>query len=186
GRPGEPAHVSVDRRRRRMRVAYLLESTDIWGGVQVVLRQAEALARRGHRVAVVSPDPEPRWFPLSRARFERSPFRSSRELAEADVRVATFWRTVEPALEGSKGPVFHLCQGYEGEIAHYRPELPEVERVYRLPTRKLAISATQAARLEKLGFGPATDVGQAFSPEGYFPGPVRPVADPPVVLVVGP
>lgn len=169
-----------------MKIAYLLESTDIYGGVQVVLRQAEALARRGHRVAVVSPDPPPGWFPLSRARFERASFRGSRELAEADVRVATFFRTVEPALEGARGPVFHLCQGYEGEIAHYRRELTEIERIYRLPARKLAISATQAARLDALGFGPATDVGQAFDPEGYFPGPARPPADPPVVLVVGP
>ncbi len=169
-----------------MRIAYLLESTDLYGGVQVVLRQAEALARRGHRVAVVSPDREPAWFPLARARFERSSFRESRELAEADVRVATFWRTVEPALEGARGPVFHLCQGYEGEIAHYRDEVAEVERIYRLPTRKLAISATQAARLDGLGFGPATDVGQAFSAEGYFPAPPRLAADPPIVLVVGP
>jgi glycosyltransferase involved in cell wall biosynthesis len=169
-----------------MRIAYLLESTDIYGGVQVALRQAEALARRGHRVAVVSPDAAPRWFPLSRARFERSSFRGSRELADADVRVATFWRTVEPALEGARGPVFHLCQGYEGEIGHYRGELAEIERVYRLPARKLAVSAVQAARLETLGFGPATDVGQAFDAAGFFPGPVRPPADPPVVLVVGP
>lgn len=169
-----------------MKIAYLLESTDIYGGVQVVLRQAEALARRGHRVSVVSPDPPPRWFPLSRARFERSAFRDSRELAEAEVRVATFFRTVEPALEGASGPVFHLCQGYEGEIAHYAGELAEVERIYRLATRKLAVSATQAARLDRLGFGPATDVGQAFDAEGYFPGPERPSADPPVVLVVGP
>jgi glycosyltransferase involved in cell wall biosynthesis len=169
-----------------MKIAYLLESTDLYGGVQVALRQARALARRGHHVAVVSPDPVPRWFPLSPARFERSAFGHSRELAGAEVRVATFFRTVEPALEGARGPVFHLCQGYEGEIAHYRSELPEIERIYRLPARKLAISATQAARLESLGFGPATDVGQAFAPEGYFPGPPRPPADPPVVLVVGP
>jgi glycosyltransferase involved in cell wall biosynthesis len=169
-----------------MKIAYLLESTDIYGGVQVVLRQAEALARRGHRVSVVSPDPPPRWFPLSRARFERSAFRDSRELGQADVRVATFFRTVEPALEGASGPVFHLCQGYEGEIEHYRAAFAEVERIYRLPTRKLAISSTQAARLERLGFGPATDVGQAFDAEGYFPGAPRPPAEPPIVLIVGP
>ena len=169
-----------------MKIAYLLESTEIFGGVQIVLRQAEALARRGHRVTVVSPEPAPRWFPLSRARFERSSYRDSQALDEAEVRVATFWTSVPPALEGARGPVFHLCQGYEGEIAHYRDVRDAIERIYRAPTHKLAISATLAARLAMLGFGPAQDVGQAFDAAGFFPGPVRPAADPPVVLVVGP
>lgn len=169
-----------------MRIAYLLESTEIFGGVQIVLRQAEALARRGHRVTVVAPGPAPDWFPLARARFERSSYRDSPALGEAEVRVATFWTTVPPALEAARGPVFHLCQGYEGEIAHYRDVRGEIERIYRAPTHKLAISATLAARLEMLGFGPAQDVGQAFDAAGFFPGPARPAADPPVVLVVGP
>ncbi|MEP6768864.1 MAG: glycosyltransferase family 4 protein [Acidobacteriota bacterium] len=169
-----------------MRVAYLLESTELFGGVQIVLRQAEALARRGHRVAVVSPQPPPSWFPLVRARFERSSFRDSRELAEADVRVATFWKTVPPGLEGARGPVFHLCQGFEGEITFYRDVWSEIERIYRAPTHKLAISSTLAARLEGLGFGPVTNVGQAFDGTGFFPDPPRPIADPPAVLVVGP
>lgn len=169
-----------------MRIAYLLESADLFGGVQIVLRQAEALSRRGHRVAVVCPQPPPDWFPLLRTRFEHSSFRDSRELAESDVRVATFWKTVPPALEGAKGPVFHLCQGYEGEITFYRDVWPGIEEIYRLPTRKLAISATLAARLTALGFGPVTDVGQAFDATGFFPGPPREPAQPPAFLVVGP
>lgn len=169
-----------------MKIAYLLESTEIYGGVQIVLRQAEALARRGHRVTVVSAGSAPDWFPLSRARFERSAYQDSAALREADARVATFWTTVPAALAGARGPVFHLCQGYEGEIAYYRDVRDEIERVYRAPTHKLAISATLAARLDALGFGPATDVGQAFDATGFFPGPARPAGDPPVVLVVGP
>jgi len=100
-----------------MNIAYLLESTGLFGGVKVVLQQADALARRGHRVTVVSPEPAPEWFRLARARFERSAFRDSAGFAEADVRVATFYRTVPVALENARGPVFHLSQGYEGEIA---------------------------------------------------------------------
>jgi glycosyltransferase involved in cell wall biosynthesis len=169
-----------------MKVAYLLASTEVSGGVQVVLRQAEALARRGHRVAVVSPEAAPDWFVLSRARFERSSFRASRELADADVRVATFWTTAAAAVAGAHGPVFHLCQGYEGSFDFYRERWPEIDAAYRLPTRKLAISATVAALLERRGYGPAFDVGQAFDARPFFPGPPRPVSTPPVVLVVGP
>ena len=169
-----------------MRIAYLLESTEVSGGVRVALLQAEALARRGHRVAVVSPSPEPRWFVLSRSRFERSSFAESRELAAADVRVATFWTTAAPAMAGARGPVFHLSQGYEASFSFYAGHRAEIEAAYRLPTRKLAVSAALAARLEDAGHGPVENVGQAFDPDGFFPADERPPGDPPFVLVVGP
>src|SRR5262249_19885419 len=170
-----------------MRIAYLLESTELSGGVKVVLQQAEALARRGHRVTVVSPGPSPPWFSLAQARFERTSFRESRALAEADVRVATFWTTVAPALEAALGPVFHLCQGYEGAFSFYADRRGEIEDAYRAPTRKLAVSSSLAARLETLGFGPAQDIGQTFDSSGFFPvseGGEDPNATP-ILLVVG-
>ena len=40
--------------------------------------------------------------------------------------------------------------------------------------------------LTREGFGPVANVGQAFDGADFFPGPQRPPADPPVVLVVGP
>jgi glycosyltransferase involved in cell wall biosynthesis len=169
-----------------MRVAYLLESTELCGGVKVALMQAEALARRGHRVTVVSPDEKPGWFPLFQARFERSAFERAEDLASADVRVATFWKTVPAAVAGARGPVFHLCQGYEGQFEFYRDLWPQIEAAYRLPTRKLAVSEPLAHLLEERGFGPVTDVGQAFDPKEFSPGPPRAAGQPPVVLVVGP
>ena len=116
------------------------------------------------------PRPRARWFPWSRARFERSSFADSRELASADVRVATFWTTVAPALAGAAGPVFHLSQGYEAAFSFYAGQRDRIEAAYRLPTRKLAISETLAARLEAAGHGPVENVGQAFDPAPFFPG----------------
>ncbi len=170
-----------------LRVVYLLESSALFGGVKVVLLQAEALARRGNRVAVVCPEPAPDWFSLTQAHYERSSFRESRELAAADVRVATFWTTVAPAVEGARGPVFHLCQGYEGDFSFYQDRREAIEAAYRAPTHKLAISAGLAARLVGHGFGPVENVGQAFDGGGFFPAPAgaeRKGA--PVVLLVGP
>ncbi len=169
-----------------MRIAYLLASTELCGGVKVALEQAEALARRGHRVTVVSPDAPPPWHPMRSARFERSEFERSPALSEADVRVATFWTTAAPAIAGARGPVFHLCQGFEGEFEFYRDAWPAIEAAYRLPTRKLAVSAPLRERLEERGLGPAIDVGQVFDAREFSPGPERDPADPPVVLLVGP
>lgn len=166
-------------------IAYLLESTGLWGGVRVAMLQAEALARRGHRVSVVSPEPEPEWFRLRRARFEQSSFRQSRELPDAQIRVATFWTTVEPARDGARGPVFHLCQGYEGDFSFYADRREAIERAYAAPTRKLAISRSVAERLASHGIEPVDVVGQAFDGSEFRPGPERPPADPPVILLVG-
>ena len=170
----------------KMRIGYLLESTELCGGVKVALLQAEALARRGHRVTVVSPDVRPAWFPLLQAGFERSPLGASPALASAEIRVATFWKTVPPAVDGASGPVFHLCQGFEGEFDFYRDQWPQIEAVYRLPTHKLAISPELGEVLEERGFGPVIDVGQAFDAGQFAPGPARDPGEPPVVLVVGP
>src|SRR5271154_3534585 len=137
-----------------MRIAYLLESGELFGGAKVILMHAEALARRGHEATVVSPRPAPDWYPLVGARFEQAPFAESPALANADVAVATFFRTVPPALAAARGPVFHLCQGYEGEIAFYRDLQGDIEDIYRLPTRKLAVSRVLADRLEGMGYGP--------------------------------
>ena len=40
---------------RPMKIVYALESTGLYGGTKVILRQAEALTHRGHEVTVVSP-----------------------------------------------------------------------------------------------------------------------------------
>jgi glycosyltransferase involved in cell wall biosynthesis len=169
-----------------VRIAYLLASTELSGGAKVVFLQAEALARRGHRVSIVSPEGRPDWYPLAKSHFERSAFGDSTELASAEVRVATFWTTVAPALRGATGPVFHLCQGYEGDFTFYSELRSAIEDAYRAPTLKLTVSQTLARRLEEKRFGRAINVGQSFEIDGFAPGPEGPPNDPPVVLVVGP
>ena len=170
---------------RSIRIAYLLESAELSGGVKVVGLQAGALARRGHHVAIVCPEAGPRWSAAGPAHWELSAFRDSRELPSADVRVATFWSTVAPALEGARGPVFHLCQGYEGDFSFYADRKGLIEEAYGQPTRKLAVSEALAARLTSHGYGPVTNVGQAFEGGSFFPGPDRNGALP-WILVVGP
>jgi glycosyltransferase involved in cell wall biosynthesis len=167
-----------------MRIAYLMASSGFSGGAGVALLQAETLARQGHTVTVVSPEAEPRWFRLARSRFEHASFRESRALAEADIRVATFWTTVAPALDAADAPVFHLCQGYEGSFPLYADRRADIEAAYRAPTRKLAITETLARKLTDAGFGPATNVGQAFDARPFAPAPRRDPAAP-TVLVVG-
>jgi len=170
-----------------VRVAYLAPESGLSGGQRVIFQQAEGLARRGISVAIVSPAPPPDWFPLRRARWEQTEFGRSRELAAADVRVATFWTTVAPALREARGPVFHLCQGYEADHSFNAPRHEAIRAAYALPTRKLAITPFLAERLEEEGFGPVACVGQVFDAEEFPPASGRRFdAAAPAVLLIGP
>jgi glycosyltransferase involved in cell wall biosynthesis len=168
-----------------MKVVYLLASSEISGGARVAMQQAEELARRGHDVAVVSPDPPPDWFILRAARWEQSPWSASRALAAAEVRIATFWTTVEPALAGASGPVFHLCQGFEADFSFYAERRAEILEAYRRPTRKLAIAPHLVDRLAREGIEAAL-IGQTFDPADFPPAADRRFDRArPVVLLAG-
>ncbi|HWZ86218.1 MAG TPA: glycosyltransferase [Thermoanaerobaculia bacterium] len=168
-----------------MRVAYLVPESRISGGQRVVFQQAEELARRGVEVAIVAPSPPPDWFPLRGASWEQG-FGGSKALAQADVRIATFWTTVAPALEGAEVPVFHLCQGYEADFSFYRAQHAAIRNAYAQRTRKLAIAPHLAARLREEGHEAAL-IGQAFDAD-EFPPPVSRTdsARVPEILLVGP
>lgn len=150
-----------------LRIVYLLPSSALAGGIKVALQQADALAARGHAVTVVSPEPPPRWYPRPRAAFEMTPAAGSAALTRAQAVVATFWTTVPAAVARARGAVFHLCQGFEADLAFYAPRRDEILAAYRLPTRKLAVSPHLRDRLEAEGLGPVRLVGQTFDAEEF-------------------
>ena len=169
-----------------MKIAYLVPDSGISGGQRVIFQQAEELAARGLDVALVSPCAPPVWFPLRRARWEEADFSASRALLDADVRMATFWTTVAPALRGARGPVFHLCQGYEADFTFYARQNDEIRAAYGQATRKLAIAPHIAQRLAREGHEVAM-IGQAFDPGEFPPAPDRRFdATCPTILLVGP
>lgn len=172
--------------KNEMKITYLLASNDVSGGQRVIFQQAEALADLGCKVTLVCPEPKPTWFPLRKSQWEMSPFSESRALAEADIRVATFWTTILPAVNDFRGPVFHLCQGYEADFSFYAPKREEIESAYAKNTHKLSISPHIANRLKTAGYAPVTYVGQVFDSLEFPVAEERSfVTHPPRVLLVG-
>jgi len=90
-------------------------------------------------------------------------------------------------MEGSTGPVFHLCQGYEADFSFYAADRERIRAAYALPTRKLAIAPHLADRLEEEGHAAVAVVGQAFEAAEFPPAPGRrfdqEIAE---VLLIGP
>lgn len=167
-------------------IAYLVPESGISGGHRVIFQHAEGLARAGVAVTLVCPSPPPDWFPIEAAAWEQSEFSRSSALPASDVRVATFWTTVAPAVFGARGPVFHLCQGYEGDLSFYAALRDGIRAAYARPTHKLAVAPHVAERLRQEGYGPVAMIGQAFESEEFPPAASRRFdAQVPAILLVG-
>lgn len=130
-----------------MRIAYLLAGADLGGGTKVVLQHATLLAATGHEVQVVGRGPLPADFGFA-GRYVDAGSDAPR-LASQDLVIATFWTTLAPAVALELGPVAHFCQGYEGEIPHFRGERAAIEAAYATPIPALAVTPRLVSLIEE-------------------------------------
>lgn len=121
-----------------MKIVYLLDVPELGGGVKVVFQHARLLAERGHDVAVFGRGRRPAWAPFA-GRYVDIRWRIARR-ETADLAIATFFTTIEPAGRLVRAPLAHFCQGFEGDLTHLAPEHPRIETLYRrdLPTLVVA------------------------------------------------
>lgn len=178
-----------------MNICYLLESTELGGGVRVVLDQARALRRRGHQVRVLALRGHHRWYPYKIDVQYVADFRAGPLPDPLDVVVATFWTTVEPALQVPARLAVHLCQGCEWSFPEYAPLKDHIEHAYALPIPKLTIGPWLNQQIQER-FGPdrfpVACVGQIVDTQLHRPPTTgwdhlrrRRRRGPPRVLVVG-
>lgn len=156
-----------------LRICYLLMSTELCGGVRVVFDQVRALQALGHHVTVRAVMGDHGWYPhpvpVSYMPELDSPFPAGES---PDAVIATFWTTVQPALQIGAPQTLHLCQGYEGDIREYAELLPRIEATYRHPIAKLTISPWLKERLQQQ-YGPSAfpvfDIGQIVDTDLFRP-----------------
>jgi glycosyltransferase involved in cell wall biosynthesis len=146
-------------------VSYLLEGTELFGGVKVPLHHANLLAARGHRVTVVSKGDRPDWYPVT-VRFLQVESFERRSLPPADVTVATFWTTVQAAADAPSGGAVHYCQGFEASYTHNRDVHPAIIEAYRLPIPCFAVSPHLVTLCRERFHRPGRVVPPAL--EGYW------------------
>lgn len=132
----------------RLRVIFLLEDTALYGGVKVVLHQANLLHRRGFRTTVVSKGGSPDWYPLE-APFLQVKSLSPEFFPPADVVIATFWTTIQAAAEVTGAAPLHYCQGFEGGLLHNQEDHPAIRAAYSLPVPAMTVSPSLAEFIEK-------------------------------------
>lgn len=122
-----------------LRIAYLMEDTDLSGGVRVQLGQADALIARGHEVTIFTKGLPLTWR-ASRASWEYVDDFRAPSYDSFDFVIATFWTTVEPAYERAGDRAIHLCQGLEFTFTAYQEQRERIEAAYRLPIPKVVVS----------------------------------------------
>lgn len=149
---------------RALRVTMLVPGLEVSGGMRVLFEYANRLHRRGHAVTLVCPATladegrdgpglrdrlarwgrsvvAPRrvaWFDLG-ARLMIVPSLAQRHVPDADVTVATFWRTAEALADyGPRaGAPLYFVQGHEV----WAGERERVEATYGLPMPKLVVAS---------------------------------------------
>lgn len=124
-----------------MRVTYVLGRPELGGGPKVVFLHAGLLRQRGDEVTVLGEGPAPDWIRLRPLGVTYVDSTSPSRLPSQDLVIATWWTTLPAARGLDLGPLAHFCQGYEGDLAHLRPSLAEIEAVYSWPVPALAVSS---------------------------------------------
>lgn len=149
-----------------MRLHYLLEGTELFGGTKVALHQASLLARRGHRVTLWSKGPRPGWFEVPEDFREVDTFEGL-TLPRGEVVMATYWTTLEPAAASGARAV-HYCQGYEGSYTHNREDHGAIEDAYRLPLPAMTVAPHLLELLEERFGRAGRVVTQPLGPEFHL------------------
>ncbi len=167
-------------------VAYILEDTVLFGGVKVILNQANLLAGRGHRVSVISRGPEPDWMAID-AEFQHVEDFDRLGAVHADVTVATYWTTIAPAMKIAAGEVAHYCQGFEATYTHNTTDHPAIIDAYSHPIPAFVVAPHLGRLLEEKFHRPSRLILQPL--ESFWRATSdskRRPAEIPRVLVVGP
>lgn len=149
--------------RRPLHVVYLLADTALFGGMKVLLHQANLLHRRGHRVLGLAEGERPEWFPVEFP-FETVSHHEPARVPECDVCIATFWPTIPVAAAARCRQAVHFCQGYEGDFLHNRADHAKIEEEYRTPLPAMVVSPHLADLLRERFGREARVVPQPLEP----------------------
>jgi glycosyltransferase involved in cell wall biosynthesis len=165
-----------------MRIAYLLEDTELAGGTRVAVAHADVLTDRGHQVVLVTKG-RPLTWRRSHATWRHVESFDDIDAAAFDFVVGTFWKTLPAtyALAGKRA--VHLCQGYEGSFTAYQPFKEDIDAAYRLPIPKITVSP-HLVEVCRAFYDDATYVGQIVDQEFFQDHRLKPAAT--RVLLVGP
>jgi len=174
-----------------MRITYVTEDTEIWGGIGVVFQHLELLAEAGHDVFLTTPASPPGWYPLKVPIHTIEKIEPSL-IPDADIIVIASWRIVQAIIDSKKGIPVCLCQGYEASLKELAPLKSQIDEVYSSGIPILTVSPHLSAFLEERFHAETYYIGQMVNRNIFWPQKnpfrylVKHIGSPSRLLVVGP
>ena len=141
--------------REKLRITFVLNTSELHGGTMVVYKHASLLCEKGHLVTIASWDPKPpSWVTLPPdIRFVYAPQHDREKffeaLPDADCIIATLWATASYVAQApaKKGKKYYFVQHYE---SLWGGEPEEIEKTYyEIPLHKLVVSSWLVEILKK-------------------------------------
>lgn len=174
-----------------MRITYVTEDTELWGGIGVVFQHLELLAVAGHDVFLTTPASKPSWYPL------KVPVHTIKNIEpslipDADIIVIASWRIANAIIESKKGIPVCLCQGYEASLKELAPFKSQIDKVYSMGMPILTVSRHLSAFLDERFHAETYYIGQMVNRKIFWPhrNPLRRLlkrtSSPSRLLAVGP
>ena len=128
-------------------ITYVLDRTDLNGGVKVVFQHAQMLHERGFAIRVLGNGEGPSWISFD---FPYIDYGSERTIdLSSDLTIATYWSSLETAEIMGFRNLAHFCQGFEGGFPHLSHLKRNIEKVYKKNLPCLAISPHLKIFLER-------------------------------------
>ena len=139
-----------------LEITYIMVWTKVCGGSKIILEYANRLAKRGHKINIVTYDEYPKWFSLSKnVNFIKVPNGEDiiNYIPESDVVVSTSWKCIRKAVKSNKGPVAFFEQGgsHLFELDKLNDRKREiVQQRMRLPAFIYTVSQYSADKIKEI------------------------------------
>ena len=139
-----------------LEITYIMVWTKVCGGSKIILEYANRLAKRGHKINIVTYDEYPKWFSLSEnVNFIKVTNGEDiiNYIPESDVVVSTSWKCIRKAVKSNKGPVAFFEQGgsHLFELDKLNDRKREiVQQRMRLPAFIYTVSQYSADKIKEI------------------------------------
>lgn len=135
----------------RLRIVYLIASTEISDGAKILFEQSNKLVERGHDVLLFSHSPKPDWIECCSNFFlVHHDCNLSTVIPSADIVIAGYWDLVLEALKVNAPLKYYFAQGdydiFEYNISNLNLKTA-ISTAYSLPLRILTVSDTMKQRI---------------------------------------
>ena len=158
-----------------LEITYIMVWTKVCGGSKIILEYANRLAKRGHKINIVTYDEYPKWFSLSEnVNFIK--VTNSEDIInyipESDVVVSTSWKCIRKEVKSNKGPVAFFEQGgsHLFELDKLNDRKREiVQQRMRLPAFIYTVSQYSADKIKEIYGKDASIIYNALETSIFYP-----------------